>query len=301
MKIVPPIKRARGYRLYDYGGRRYLDLWQNGGLAILGHRFENLTRELKSVLSRGLIFDLPSIYHRRLIRELQKRYSGFNAIYICSTFEQALLILSRFLGQSITETDICDPAKGESGPVVYDRPFLGSKTVGLKPLDSDATETESSTMRALLPIVPFRIGASPVILCLRGEAPGLGVAGRGVARAAEPASAAARRRDRDKEEVSLISPLVLAGVLRSIHSLNRFIPPPWFADPLFDESAEWIQRGPYVIPRFESELYSQVFRHFLSEGVLLSPCYEEPSILPGEASEGELKKMVRLFSENPKR
>lgn len=276
MTLVPPIKRARGYRLYDYGGRRYLDLWQNGGSAILGHRFENLTRELKSVLSRGLIFDLPSIYRRRLIRELQKRYSGFNAIHICSTFEQALLILSRVLGQNITGRDISDPAKGESGPVVYDRPFLGSKTVGLKPLDSDAIETESSTMRALLPIVPFRISASPVILCLREEVP-------------------------DKEEVSVISPLVLAGALRSIHSLSRFIPPPWFADPLFDDSAEWIQRGPYVIPRFESELYSQVFRHFLSEGILLSPCYEEPSILPGEASEGELKKMVRLFSENPKR
>ena len=284
MTLVPPIKRARGYRLYDYRGKRYLDLWHNGGLAILGHRFESLTRELKSVLSRGLIFDLPSIYRRRPIRELQKRYSGFNTICICSTFEQALLILSRVLGQNITKTDICDPAKGESGPVVYDRPFLGSKTVGLKPLESDATGAEGSTTRALLPIVPFRIGASPVILCLR-EA----VAGGDPPRAS------------DKDEASVISPLVLAGVLRSIHSLSRFIPPPWFSEPLFDDSSEWVQRGPYVLPRFESELYSQVFRHFLSEGILLSPCYEEPSILPGEASEGELKKMVRLFSEIPKR
>ena len=276
MTLVPPIKRARGYRLYDYRGKRYLDLWQNGGLAILGHRFESLTRELKSVLSRGLIFDLPSIYGQRLIQELQKRYSGFNAIHICSTFEQALRILSRALGQNITETDICDPAKGESGPVAYDRPFLGSKTVGLKPLDSDVGKTEGSSIKALLPLVPFRIGASPVILCLRG-----GVRG--------------------KEEVRVISPLLLAGLLRSIHSLMRFIPPPWFVEPLFGDHAEWIQRGPYVIPRFEFKLYDEVFRSFLSEGILLSPRYEEPSILPGEASEGELKKMVRLFSEIPKR
>ena len=294
MTLVPPIKRARGYRLYDYGGKRYLDLWQNGGSAILGHRFESLTRELKSVLSRGLIFDLPSIYRRRLIRELQKRYSGFNTICICSTFEQALLILSRVLGQNITKTDICDPAKGESGPVVYDRPFLGSKTVGLKPLESDATGAEGSTTRALLPIVPFRIGASPVILCLR-EAVAGGDPSAAVAAGGDPPRAS------DKDEASVISPLVLAGVLRSIHSLSRFIPPPWFSEPLFDDSSEWVQRGPYVLPRFESELYSQVFRHFLSEGILLSPCYEEPSILPGEASEGELKKMVRLFSEIPKR
>ena len=35
---IPPIRRARGYRLYDHRGRRYLDLWQNGGHSLLGHR-----------------------------------------------------------------------------------------------------------------------------------------------------------------------------------------------------------------------------------------------------------------------
>ena len=36
---VPVIRRARGYRLYGFDGRRCLDLFQDGGRAVLGHRF----------------------------------------------------------------------------------------------------------------------------------------------------------------------------------------------------------------------------------------------------------------------
>ena len=44
---IPRIRRARGYRLYDHHGRRYLDLWQNGGRSLLGHRPARQTTLLK--------------------------------------------------------------------------------------------------------------------------------------------------------------------------------------------------------------------------------------------------------------
>ncbi len=52
---IPPIRRARGYRLYDHRGRRYLDLWQNGGHSLLGHRGLHLLSLLKNLMSRGLL------------------------------------------------------------------------------------------------------------------------------------------------------------------------------------------------------------------------------------------------------
>jgi len=42
-----------------------------------------------------------------------------------------------------------------------------------------------------------------------------------------------------------------------------------------------------------------VFRAFLARGVLLSPFHPGPSILPGEASEGERRLVVSLFHAIP--
>ena len=55
---LPPIRRARGYHLYDEAGKRYLDLSLAGGRALLGHRPERALLELKNLLSRGLAADL---------------------------------------------------------------------------------------------------------------------------------------------------------------------------------------------------------------------------------------------------
>ena len=47
---VPRIRRARAFRLYDVTGRRFLDLWQAGGEAILGHRAARTGAALKAAL-----------------------------------------------------------------------------------------------------------------------------------------------------------------------------------------------------------------------------------------------------------
>jgi len=62
--LLPVIRRARGYRLYGQDGRRYLDLWQGGGRALLGHRPARVTTVLKNVISTGLVTDLPSDWRR---------------------------------------------------------------------------------------------------------------------------------------------------------------------------------------------------------------------------------------------
>ena len=72
LALLPPIRRAREFYLYDYRGRRYLDFWQNGGRAILGHRPNRLNTRLKNALSSGLLAELPSVYGARLARVVRQ-------------------------------------------------------------------------------------------------------------------------------------------------------------------------------------------------------------------------------------
>ena len=51
MRRIPPVRRARDYHIYDESGRRYLDFYQDGGRAVLGHRPPNVAKTLKNVLA----------------------------------------------------------------------------------------------------------------------------------------------------------------------------------------------------------------------------------------------------------
>jgi len=72
LKNVPHVLRARGYRLYLSNGKRLVDLWLNGGAAVLGHTPANLLRELKNAASRGLYAPLPHFTENRLFNALSK-------------------------------------------------------------------------------------------------------------------------------------------------------------------------------------------------------------------------------------
>ena len=261
---IPTIRRARGYRLYDNGGKRYLDLYQNGGCSLLGHRAGRLSTVLKDTISKGLIFDLPSIYHHRLQRALSEMYPAFETFPLYASSTEALDLISSIKGESFVSGMISDPAKGEYGEVCYDRPFLPPEAHGC-----------TGQVRILLPILPFRIGDAPVVVCLR-----------------EPDHA-------DRPVQRPLSPVLLAGLLRAIHDLKRFETPPWFKTGFLDGAYGWIQRGPYITPRFDFRIYPEVFDEFRNRGILLSPSPGLPSILPGEASEGEIEKMIRLFKQFP--
>ncbi len=122
--LVPPMRRARGYRLYDGRGRRYLDLSLDGGIAVLGHRPHRLQQEVKAVISRTGFSPMPSPYPLRLARALGRAYPGFAGIRIAAGEAEAVALAARYLECGPAEIEIRDPALGETGRVVRDRPFL---------------------------------------------------------------------------------------------------------------------------------------------------------------------------------
>jgi hypothetical protein len=102
LTLLPPVKRARGYRLYTESAR-FVDLYLDGGRAVLGHNPPNVLREMKNAAERSLFAPYPSYYTRR--------------------FEKALSLL--FPGKAFTaygSMDAVPPALREATPVW--RPYM---------------------------------------------------------------------------------------------------------------------------------------------------------------------------------
>lgn len=257
---IPMIRRARGFYLYDHRGRRYLDLWQAGGRAILGHRPGRLVGELKGVMEKGLLFPMPGIYLPRLIRELRRRYPSFGSFWIAdqSTVRAGI---ARYMNCGSRDVEIADPALGQDGPVVLDRPLLAP----------EARKETISGADVVLPVVPFALThLQPV--CFRRQESGV-------------------------EQDQALSGVLLAGILRSLHDLDRLETPDWYDPRLLQGCAAWHQRGFYITPAFDHRAYPGVFARFLDAGVLLAPTPGEPSVLPGVASHGEMTRLLGLFKE----
>jgi len=72
LKKIPTVLRARGFRLYLSNGKRLVDLWLNGGAAVLGHTPPNILRELKNTASRGLYAPFPHFTEARYLKALLK-------------------------------------------------------------------------------------------------------------------------------------------------------------------------------------------------------------------------------------
>jgi hypothetical protein len=54
------------------------------------------------------------------------------------------------------------------------------------------------------------------------------------------------------------------------------------------------RRGPYLLPLYPREMHPEYFLACLEAGLLLSPDYDSPSIIPGDFDEGELARLPRI-------
>ena len=261
---MPIVRRARDYHLYSVEGKRYLDLWQNGGHSFLGHRPGRLTTVLKDALSRGLSADLPSVFGGRLIKALQALFPAYREFRIGRSLAEAMQLSGLHLGRTVIAADVAEPllkaCPAEETQVSFWHPLLPDPPVA----------------EVLLPILPFAMAGAPQVVCFRGNlAPGF-------------------------PEQEPVSGVLLAGLLRSIHDLQRFVMPGWLRPDLLEGCAGWRQEQLYVVPEFDPGDYERVFEAFIDAQVLLSPEAPYISILPGgEISQGELGKMIGLFRRYP--
>jgi hypothetical protein len=254
---MPRIRRARGFRLYDEAGRRYVDLYQDSGAAVLGHRGPGTVRDVKDALSRGLGSALPSVYEGRLKKLLRKLFPDYGGIALFACLHRGLAAASVFLGRRIGEEDVGDPALEErSSAAAYWRPFL----------DPDPGKPD-----VLIPILPTGGMAGLTAVCFR------------------------IREGEQAPEGDCLPPFVLSAVLRALSGLETAERAENSVTRAVDRSADWRRRGPYVRAMFEAGRYPEVVRGFLRAGFLLNPFFPGPSIIPGELSPGEEAGLRRLF------
>ncbi len=256
--LIPRIKRARGYYLFDFKGTRFVDCFQGNGSFILGHRFPGLTTALKNVLSAGLLSDLPSKYTRRLMNALKAQFPEYRSFIIESDYSTAFLKLKQLTGVAVEKKDIQDPLfmtnNSRNAFISVWRPFL----------DEEVIMTE-----ALIALLPFGVSHAPCVICLKQEA--------------------------KAEDPALLSPFILAGLTKSIYGLRDYRIPDWVTGDFLKESDTWTRKGMYIVPRFGKEEFTGIYTTFLNAGIILSPYFPGQSILPREISKGEYALLNKLL------
>ena len=126
---LPLIHRARGYRLYGAEGRRYIDFYQDGGRALLGHRPAGWTRIVKSTGNRGLFASYPSRFAGKARRAALSLFPWAEDAHIFPDFRTALSALSeRGTGEPAADAESAAGGGQAPGgdPATWGAPAIGA-------------------------------------------------------------------------------------------------------------------------------------------------------------------------------
>jgi hypothetical protein len=249
LRLVPTVLRARDFRLYADGGRRLVDLWQNGGAAILGHTPPSLLRELKNTASRGLYAPFPHFLQGRYEKALSRLFPGRHFRFYTAPVPQLEALVTG--GNAALWRPFVDPAN----------PFL----------------VEENAAPVLIPVVPgiqtWRNGL-PFGLCLLAVTPDI-EATLPPSDFLPPVLLACAVRG--------IYDLIAAAPQRTKPVYPRV------ERALKNSQCQWQRQGLYLSLRQppSPEQWAALFRRFLDNGFLLPPIPTQPAILPGTLSPGE--------------
>ncbi len=261
LRLLKPVRRIRGNRLYTADGTRVLDLWLDGGRGLLGDGEKSAILYAGNAAEKGLTRAYPGLHEARLMKALGSTWPEFSAAFLFINEERALEALALALNKKITVVDIRRPGaspenSGDAFGIGLARPF----------------STVPDNFGFALARLPCPRPFAPSCLLARDEAAGHALKGE------------------------LIPPLMHHAACRALDTLarsaeNGYEEGHWrkFGDIL---EKHFLRAGPYLFRRDESIEYSKLFTAALAGGALISPCPEEPSIAPPDYSAGEAKKLV---------
>ena len=264
---IPNVLRARDFRLYMADNRRLVDLWLNGGAAVLGHTPPNLLRELKNTASRGLYAPFPHFSEGRYIKALVKLFPK-----------------SRFRLYAAPPPELVSFFNSGTAGLWY--PFTGTSTTAQE--NSQASSFAADNTPLLIPVLPG-------IQTWRYNLPlGLCVA------ASNPICAESENLFAQLPASDNLSPILLAVATRGVYNL---LASPERATPIVPhvmnvlQKSRWQRRGIYLTLKKEikAEEWAALFYQFLEAGFLLPPIQSHPLILPGELSAGEEAKLAAVL------
>ena len=145
---LPPIRRARLWRLYAEDGKRFLDFWMDDGRSILGAKGRGIGTTAKASVDVGLTRPFPSIHEARFEKDLLKRHPGYAAVRFYADESRARAAASAFL------------RSGESLSLI--RPFAAF--LADSATAPAAAPSDSARPRGAMPRLPCPASLAPAVL-----------------------------------------------------------------------------------------------------------------------------------------
>ncbi|MCR5402086.1 MAG: hypothetical protein K6E78_10910 [Treponema sp.] len=252
------IKRARGPFLYTQKGVRLTDLYQEGGRAILGWGGTSAFTMLKNTLNRGICGSFETGFSYRLKKAVEDLFASEREVFVFYSKAQAVkaaLLLSSD-GTNFYKPWSSSEIKWADLPcIVFAPPLPWCQSLYILAANSSL-------------VSKFR----EIILSSLSE------------------ERKALFSDSDLFPGSEILPAPLyASLARSIYDLRKALQErkesDWF---IYDTviTKYWERKGPYLFPKVPRENYGAFLLHCLKLGLLVSPDYNTPSIVPFGADKG---------------
>ena len=246
------VKRARGCFLYTKKGVRLTDLYQEAGRAILGWEGASAFTMFKNVLSRGQTGSF--ICEEAPVSRLQKAVSE-------------LLASNRIIFCFSSHKDAF-----EAGLALFP-----DETSLYRPWNAQNEKIKINQQAALIVTPPLPWAQSIYILALD-----------------------AKKVEENPDRLLFIRnaiklPFALeVAITRSIYNLIKALQErqekDWFIyDPLLTKY--WNREGPYLFPKVPQDNYKDFVLHCLDCGLVISPDYNQPSIVPFGADRGVFTKL----------
>ena len=278
------VRRARGYYLYTEKNARLLDLWLDGGKAILGRRTGQANLVCKQFLDKGLIGFLPTKADVQLRRALDALLPNYPVIRWYETQDKAERIAASVMpaGQNGAVQPLpvwrpfLDPAPASQEPIV-DSIMLVTPAY---PVPCSIIAADSRFEERLPPsdvlFPPLAYSLARAFFDLKRKMQELqlkeinienGHHSKAAGRSARVSHTIVKKRQ---------------AVLNRKAEAERLIP------------SVWTQKGWYLFPHIPEAEYSAFFLQALDAHVLISPEYGTPSILPDCESYAELIRFLKL-------
>ena len=273
LRLLPPIRRTRGPRLYAADGRRFLDLWLDDGRDILGSAGRPIRTYAANASDKGLLRPYPGLYGHRLEKAVLAAWPAFKAVRFYLNEERALAAAARLSGRTAETLELRETFDATGcGTAENAIAGTGSGLVKLRPF---APTPQGCTLA--LARIPCPGPLAPA--CLLGLYDSL----------LEP------------EEGDLVPAMMHYAAARAMASLEKVSRDGSYGEELwkrFDRRMEpYFRRfGPYLLPRIEADKYADFFRAALEGGALVSPQYVMPSMVPPEFDDGELRKLAAALA-----
>lgn len=263
LRLLPPIRRTRGNRLYAADGRRFLDLWLDGGRGILGDRDRHARMFASNAADKGLTRPYPGLYDARFRRAVLAAWPAWKDMRVYSSEARAVEAAARILGAPATFADTVTRAGSPApaaGAVALLRPFA----------------PEPAGCALAIPRLPSSAPFSPACLMAR-----------------DTTTLAA-------ETGEMVPQMLLYSGARALDSLatagrEGYGPELWAR---WDRRmASYFDRvGPWLLARVEEPSYPDFFSAALEGGALVSPAFDHACVIPPDFDDGELKKLAESLA-----